>query len=104
MRLNVDAGFDVARVAVPRPFAAGAPTELPVAVIGSASETALKMSMSRFPPVTRAVVSVTCPDASGWYEEALLWNTPWPVNPTAKLPPSSETAAEHAAAGGTHCW
>ena len=46
----------------------------------------------------RRGLSVTCPDASGWYKEASLWNMPWPVNPIAKLPPSSETAAEHAAA------
>ena len=43
-------------------------------------------------------------DPYGWYDDAALWKSPWPTRPMAKLPASSETETEQAAAGGTHCW
>src|ERR1700689_4936699 len=104
MRLKVATGVVTARTAVPRPFAAGVAIELPEAAIGSVGETEPKLLMSRLPPVIPVPLSVIWPDASGWYDEGLLWKTPWPTNPSAKLPPESAREVEHAAAGGTHCW
>src|SRR5271156_511537 len=103
MRLKVAAGLVVTRTAVPRPFEAGAPNELPGAAIGSVWSTELKVLMSRFPDVNPVPLNVIWPDASGWDDEALSWKTPWPVDPMAKLPLRSASDAEHASAGGTHC-
>src|ERR1700733_15624087 len=104
MRLNVAAGPVVTTTAVPRPFAAAVPNELPVAEIGSVCETELKVLMSRFPAVIAVPLKVIWPEKSGWADPATSWKTPWPVNPVAKLPAPSATEEEHAAAAGTHCW
>ncbi len=58
MRLKVAAGVVTTSTAVPRPLAAGAPIELPVAEIGSIGELELKVLMSRFPLVIPVPLNV----------------------------------------------